>query len=155
MSAGQVTPKYPPGRINHTGPVSTLIGTSTSYTRTIGEYDVYAFAGITGDNHPNHCDEEYARAHGLGGRIAQGSMMVGYVSGAVVKYLDWTGRPAVSYGYDRVRFTKPVHFGDTLTIHYVIVRADDESRKLWADAKITNQRGEIVCVCTHIIYFQE
>jgi acyl dehydratase len=132
-----------------------LIGTGTSYTRTIGEYDIYAFAGISGDNHPNHCDEEYARRVGLGGRVAQGAMMVGYVSGAVTKYLDWTGRPAGSYGYDRVRFTKPVHIGDTLTVHYRIVRADDEKKRLWADATLTNQRGETVCVCTHIIHFQE
>src|SRR2546426_9685552 len=110
----------------HEGPVSTLIGSYTSYTRTIGEYDIYAFAGITRDNHPNHTDEVYAQKAGLGGRVAQGSMMVGYISGAVTKYLDWVGRPAVSYGYDHVRFTKGVHIGDTLTIDYRIVRADDE-----------------------------
>ncbi len=81
--------------------------------------------------------------------------MVGYFSGAVTKYLGWTGRPAVSYGYDRVRFTKPVHIGDRLTVHYRIVRADDEKKRLWADAILTNQRGETVCVCTHIIHFQE
>lgn len=145
---------YPAPRINHKGPVSSLIGTETSYSRTLSEYDIYAFAGISGDNHPNHTDEEYARRVGLGGRVAQGSMFVGYVSGAVTKYLDWVGRPAVSYGYDRVRFTKPVHIGDTLTVHYRIVRADDEKKRLWADATLINQRGETVCVCTHIIHFQ-
>ena len=81
-------------------------------------------------------------------------MMVGYISGAVTKYLDWVGRPAVSYGYDHVRFTKGVHIGDTLTIDYRIVRADDEKRRLWADATLTNQNGETVCVATHIIHFQ-
>jgi 3-hydroxybutyryl-CoA dehydratase len=138
----------------HEGPVSTLIGTSTSYTRTVSEYDIYAFAGISGDNHPNHVDEVYAQRVGLGGRVAQGSMMVGYMSGAVTKYLDWTGRPAVSYGYDNVRFTKPVHIGDTLTVMYKIVRADDQKRRLWADCTLTNQHGETVCVGTHIIHFQ-
>lgn len=140
---------------NHQGPVSTLIGTETSYTRTVSEYDIYAFAGISGDNHPNHVDEEYCRRVGLGARVAQGAMLVGYIAGAVTKYLGMVGRPAVSYGYDRVRFTKSVFIGDTLTVHYRIARADDEKRHLWADATLVNQRGETVCVGTHIIHFQE
>ncbi len=37
--------RFPPTKINHRGPISELIGTETSYTRTIGEYDMYAFAG--------------------------------------------------------------------------------------------------------------
>jgi acyl dehydratase len=139
----------------HRGPVSALIGTETSYTRTVSEYDVYAFAGISGDNHPNHVDEEYCKRMGFGGRIAQGAMLVGYTAGAVSKYLDMVGRPAVSYGYDRARFIKPVRIGDTLTVHYRIVRADDEKKRLWADVTLTNQRGETVCVCTHICHFQE
>lgn len=55
---------FPGARINQRGPVSALIGTGTSCTRTIGEYDISAFAGISGDNHPNHTDEEYARRPG-------------------------------------------------------------------------------------------
>lgn len=139
----------------HQGPVSSLIGTETSYTRTVSEYDIYAFAGISGDNHPNHVDEEYCKRVGLGARVAQGAIFVGYIAGAVTKYLGLIERPAVSYGYDQVRFTKSVFIGDTLTIHYSIVRADDEKKRLWADATLTNQHGEIVCVGTHIIHFLE
>ena len=53
-------------------------------------------------------------------------MLVGYIAGAVTKYLGLIERPAVSYGYDRVRFTKSVFIGDTLTVHYRIARADGE-----------------------------
>lgn len=139
----------------HQGPVSSLIGTETSYTRTVSEYDIYAFAGISGDAHPNHVDEEYCKRMGFGGRIAQGAMLVGYTAGAVSKYLDMIGRPAVSYGYDRARFIKPVRIGDTLKVHYRIARADDERKRLWADVTLTNQRGETVCACTHICHFTE
>lgn len=139
----------------HHGPVSSLLGIETSYTRTVSEYDIYAFAGISGDNHPNHVDEEYCKRVGLGARVAQGAMLVGYIAGAVTKYLGLIERPAVSYGYDRARFTKSVFIGDTLTVHYRIARADDEKKRLWADATLTNQRDETVCVGTHIIHFQE
>ncbi len=139
----------------HRGAVSTLLETETSYTRTVSEYDIYAFAGISGDNHPNHVDEEYCKRVGLGARVAQGAMLVGYIAGAVTKYLGLIARPAVSYGYDNVRFTKSVFIGDTLTVHYRIARADDEKKRLWANATLTNQHGDVVCVGTHIIHFQE
>ena len=42
----------------HTGPVSALIGTETGYSRTVSDYDIYAFAGISGDNHPNYSGGE-------------------------------------------------------------------------------------------------
>ena len=140
--------------VPHTGPLATLVGTETRFTRTLGEYDVYAFGGITGDTHPNHMDEEYCKRMGMGGRIAQGALMVGFIAGAVSKYLMEIERPGMSYGYDRVRFTKPVHIGDTLTVVYRIARVDEAARKAWAEATLTNQRGETVCVGTHVIYFQ-
>ena len=34
------------------------VGDSVSYTKTVGESDIYLFAGITGDFSPNHIDEE-------------------------------------------------------------------------------------------------
>jgi 3-hydroxybutyryl-CoA dehydratase len=33
------------------------IGDSTIFTKTVGEYDVYGFAGISGDFAPNHVNK--------------------------------------------------------------------------------------------------
>jgi acyl dehydratase len=136
------------------GTLASLVGSEARLSRTIAESDVYSFAGITGDSHPNHTDEEYARRQGLGGRVVQGSLLVGLMAGASTHYLAWLKRPAVSYGYDRVRFIKPVRFGDTVTVVYRIVRSDDEKRRAWAEATVTNQRGETVAVGTNILHFQ-
>lgn len=130
-----------------------LVGTSTQFSRTIGESDVYGFAGITGDSHPNHTDEEYARKNGLGGRVVQGSLLMSLIAGASTRYLAWVNRPAVSYGYEGIRFLKPVHFGDTVTVTYKVVRSDDPKRRTWAEATLSNQRGELVAVGTNILYF--
>ncbi len=35
------------------------VGDTTTFTKTVGEYDVYAFAGISGDFAPNHVDKAY------------------------------------------------------------------------------------------------
>lgn len=132
-----------------------LVGSSARLTRTIGESDVYGFAGITGDSHPNHTDEEYARKNGLGGRVAQGSLLLSLMAGASTRYLAWVDRPAVSYGYEAVRFLKPVRLGDTVTVTYKVVRAEAQKRRTWAEATLTNQRGDLVAVGTNILYFTE
>src|SRR5258708_14118108 len=94
------------------------IGLRTRFDKTVSEWDVYLFAGITGDLDPNHVDEEYCRKTSLGHRVAHGALIIGYTSAASTRILQDFDRPMVSVGYDRVRFLKPVYFGDTLTIDY-------------------------------------
>ena len=42
------------------------IGLKVSFSKTVGESDVYLFAGITGDLDPNHVDEEYSKTTPFG-----------------------------------------------------------------------------------------
>jgi len=130
-----------------------LVGTAVSFVKQIGEADLLDFARVTGDSHPNHTDEAYALASGLGGRVAQGSLMVGLIAGASTQYLMQLGRPAVSYGYDRVRFLKLVHIGDRLTIDYRITEVDPAKSNASAQARISNQDGDLVAVGINILHF--
>jgi acyl dehydratase len=57
----------------------------------------------------------------------------------------------VSYGYDRIRFVKPVFIGDTLTVDYLVDRIDEHEGKTFASVSITNQHHDVVCVATHIL----
>src|SRR5207244_2108196 len=111
------------------------IGLRTRLTKTVSESDVYLFAGITGDLDPNHVDEEYCRKTSLGHRIAHGTLIVGYTSAASTRILQDFDRPMVSVGYDRIRFLKPVYFGDTLTIDYEITGIEREWERSWAGAE--------------------
>src|SRR3979409_1204972 len=88
------------------------IGLSTRFSKTVSESDVYLFAGITGDLDPNHVDEEFCRGTTLGHPAAS------------TRILEDFDRPMVSVGYDRIRFLKPVYFGDTITVHYAISSVD-------------------------------
>ncbi|ODT84057.1 MAG: dehydratase [Pelagibacterium sp. SCN 64-44] len=130
-----------------------LVGTAASFVKQIGESDLLDFARVTGDSHPNHTDEAYAVAAGLGGRVAQGSLMVGLIAGASTQYLTQLGRPAVSYGYERVRFLKLVHIGDRLTVDYRIVEVDPAKSNASAQARISNQDGDLVAVGINILHF--
>ena len=127
------------------------VGARTTFTKTVSESDVYLFAGITGDLDPNHVDEEYCRRTSLGHRVAHGALIVGYTSAASTRILQDFDRPMVSVGYDRIRFLKPVYFGDTITVDYEITGIEREKERTLAKIEVRNQRDEVVAVLTHIM----
>ena len=132
------------------------VGDRVEFRKTVGESDVYLFAGITGDLAPNHVDEEYMKASPYGRRIAHGALLVGFMSTTSTMMIDSCvkkGIPEtpVSLGYDRIRFLGPVYIGDTITVAYTITEVDPERSRTRADVVITNQAGETVAVAEHIL----
>jgi acyl dehydratase len=129
------------------------VGDEVTFSKTVSESDVYGFAGITGDFSPNHVNQAYMARTAYGERIAHGALIVGYMSTASTYMLAKADREVVSYGYDRVRFVKAVLIGDTIDVRYVIASVLPKERRTLADVTVTNQRGEVVAVATHIGYF--
>ena len=127
------------------------VGRTVTVRKTVGETDVYLFAGISGDFSPNHVDEEYMKGTRYGRRIAHGALMVAYMSQASTKMCASLPGTIVSYGYDRIRFPAAVFIGDTVTVTYEIVERDEAARKALSRVTCTNQRGEVVAVATHIL----
>jgi 3-hydroxybutyryl-CoA dehydratase len=132
------------------------LGASASFSKTVSESDVYLFAGITGDFAPNHVDEQFMRKTPYGRRIAHGALLVGYMSTAstMVNNLMAERVPSifpVSLGYDRVRFLKPVFLGDTITVRYTVDSIDAAKNRTLAKVEVTNEKGEIVAVATHLM----
>ncbi len=128
------------------------VGMSVSFSKTVGESDVYGFAGISGDFSPNHVDDEYMGKTRYGRRIAHGVLTMAFMSTCSSKLIEALGNPpTVSYGYERVRFIKPVFIGDTLTTQYTVQTVDEEGGRTFSEVKVHNQRGELVSVATHIL----
>jgi acyl dehydratase len=120
--------------------------------RTITEADIVLHAGQTGDFYPHHMDAEWCMTQPFGQRIAHGTLVfsvaVGMTAGAINPL-------AMTYGYDRVRFIKPVFIGDTLRTRVTIREKRDHktpSHGIVVEAlEVTNQRGETVMVCDHLL----
>jgi 3-hydroxybutyryl-CoA dehydratase len=132
------------------------IGDQVSFSKTVGEYDVYGFAGITGDFSGNHVDEEFMKRSVYGRRIAHGVLLVGYMSTCSTMMIakasgTASGETPVSLGYDRIRFLGPVFIGDTITVTYRIAEVDPERRRSRSEIEVRNQNGELVAVAQHIL----
>ncbi len=85
----------------------------TTRGRTVTEADVVAFAGLTGDFHPQHTDAEWAGDSVFGERVAHGLLVLGMAAGLVP--FD----PERVLALRRVRdavFKRPVYLGDTIRV---------------------------------------
>jgi len=133
------------------------VGQSVSFSKTVSESDVYLFAGITGDLAPVHVNQELMQRSPWGQRIAHGALLVGFMSTLstlmVTEARDahTQGETPVALGYDRIRFTAPVFFGDTITLTYTITEVDSEHRRTRADIEARNQRGEVVAAAVGLL----
>ena len=129
------------------------IGDSVSFAKTVGESDVYLFAGITGDFSPNHVNKEIMGGTPYKERIAHGVLSIGFASTTSTLMIEKSGAKAVSLGYDRIRFVGPIFIGDTVTVSYTISEIDEENLRTRADIEVANQRGEVCTVAQHILKF--
>jgi len=116
-------------------------GQRASFTKTVTEADVYAFAGITGDFNPLHVDAEYAKRSRFGERIAHGALTAGLISAVLGMRLPGPGGIYVSQS---LRFLKPVRFGDTVTATAEVISFRPDKRVLTLRTACANQRGEAV-----------
>lgn len=131
--------------------IETLRGRRARFSKTVGESDIYLFAGISGDFARAHVDEAWCARQPFGRRVAHGVLLMSFMSTCSTLVLEGFDRAALSLGYDRVRFTRPVHIGDTVTCTYEIVEVDTARRRTTGRIEMTNQDGATVAVASHIL----
>ncbi len=120
--------------------------------RTITEADIVAHAGQTGDFFPHHMDAEWCATQEFGQRIAHGTLV--FSVGVGMTATDINPR-AMSSGYDRLRFLKPVFIGDTIRARATIKDKRDHARRAGHEIvvellEVSNQTGENVLIAEHL-----
>lgn len=131
-----------------------VIGASRSSSgRTITEADVVLHAGQTGDFYPHHMDAEWCKTQPFGQRIAHGTLVFSVAVGQTAGEIN---PEAFSYGYDRLRFIKPVFIGDTITSRCTIKEKRDDAKRpahgvVVEQVEAVNQRGETVLAAEHLL----
>ena len=117
------------------------VGDTASFSKTITEYDVYGFAGITGDFNPVHINNEKAKESMFGERIAHGMLSASLISTVLGTQLP--GEGTVYLGQD-IKFKLPVKFGDTLTAKVEVLEKNDDKQIIKLLTQVHNQHGKIV-----------
>jgi len=122
--------------------------TFESQARTVEAGDVSLFAGLTGDFNPLHTDEETARQTPLKGRIAHGLLTLGISGGQQNQLGLFEGTTLALLGLDKLRFTAPVRFGDTIHTELTVKETRESSKPdrgiVIFETAVKNQRGETV-----------
>ncbi len=121
-----------------------------SIRRTISEGESMLFNSLVLDMHPYVGDEIFARKEGVfGRRLVAGAMVFSYGLGLVATNCV----NAFSYGYDKLRFIKPVFIGDTI----YTIRTNLEKRPRYKDMglvrasyEVFKNEGELVLYCEHL-----
>jgi 3-hydroxybutyryl-CoA dehydratase len=117
------------------------IGDTAVFSKTISEFDIYQFAGLTGDYNPMHIDQEYAKDTFFKGRIAHGMLTGSFISTVLGMKLPG---PNSIYLSQTFRFTAPVKIGDTIKAAVEVLEKRDDKRMIKLKTQVWNQREELV-----------
>ena len=118
------------------------IGDKASFTKTVSDADVVAFAQVTGDCQPLHLDDGFAAKTRFKKRIAHGMLSAGFISAALGTKL--APKNVVVYLSQQMRFRLPVGIGDTITAETEVTAIDAEKRIATVRTDCVNQHGEAV-----------
>jgi acyl dehydratase len=127
-----------------------------TFGRTITEADIVIHAGQTGDFFPHHMDAEWVKTQEFKRRIAHGTLILSIAIGMTANEINPV---SFSYGYDKVRFIRPVFIGDTITVKATISEKRDHPKRpadgyMVEQVEVFNQNQEIVLVCQHLYLVQ-
>ena len=114
------------------------LGQSASFSKTVTEHDIYTFAGITGDFNPAHINEDYGKGTRFGGRIAHGILSAGFISTVIAMQLPG---PGTIYLSQNLKFTAPVHIGDTVTATVTVTAVDPARNRALLSTACTTKGG--------------
>ena len=121
-----------------------------SIRRTISEGESMAFNALVMDMHPYVADEIFAKEEGVfGRRIVAGAFVFSLGLGLVANNCV----TAFSYGYDRLRFIKPVFIGDTIYTIRTNLRKRPRTETMGlvtVSYEVFKHPGELVLYCEHL-----
>ena len=134
-----------------------VLGDSRSTTgRTITDADIVLHAGQSGDFYPHHMDEEWCKTQPFKRRIAHGTLIFSIGVGLCAGLIN---EVAMTYGYEKLRFIRPVFINDTIKAKVTIKEKKDHKKPgygIVSEAlEVFNQNDELVMVCEHLLLVEK
>lgn len=113
----------------------------TSPSRLVTTDDIDAWASLTGERHPVHMDDAFARAAGFRGRVAHGLFSLALVEGLKAGLGVFEQSVIASLGWNNVKFSAPLYPGESVHLRLTLVSKRDSSKP---GKGIAEERGVLV-----------
>jgi acyl dehydratase len=101
-------------------------------------------------------DEEWCKTQPFQKRIAHGTLIFSIAVGLTANEIN---EVSMTYGYERLRFTRPVFIGDTIRVEVKIKDKTDHKKPGFGLVvelvEVYNQHRELVMVCEHILLVEK
>ncbi|HXH82018.1 MAG TPA: MaoC/PaaZ C-terminal domain-containing protein [Candidatus Tectomicrobia bacterium] len=122
-----------------------------SPARTLTDAHFLFFAGMTGDAHPIHYDDEYAKRTRFGRRLTHGLLLTGLTAVGASTLAPLIEDSIVAFVEQTARFRAPVFIGDTVKPDHEVIALERRRSAglLTLRVTLTNQRGEVVLEGEH------
>ena len=121
-------------------------------SRTVTAGDIDFHAKESGDYFPHHMDEAWCNTQPFKHRIAHGTLIFTIAVGLTA---DFVNEVSMTYGYERLRFIRPVFINDTIQVTVTIKDKKDHKKPGYGLVtelvECFNQHGELVMVCEHLL----
>jgi len=122
--------------------------------RKITEADVLAFAALTGDAHPLHYDDAYARTTRFGRPIVHGLHLMALTALGAAPLSEQLEDSMIALLEQQASFKQPVFKDDTVRPEFEIERIEQRPGREWGkltiNVRLINQRNETVLEGRHL-----
>jgi 3-hydroxybutyryl-CoA dehydratase len=122
-----------------------------SPSKTLTDAHFLFFAGLTGDAHPIHYDDEYAKKTRFGRRLAHGLLLTSLTAVGASTLGPLIEDSLVAFVEQSSRFVTPAFIGDTILPEHEVVALDRKRSAGLVTLRVTltNQRGETILEGQH------
>jgi acyl dehydratase len=117
--------------------------------------DIDRYAELTGERHPVHMDDSFARAAGFRGRIAHGLFGLALIEGLKAQLGCFERSVIASLGWDKVKFLAPLEPGDSVHLELTLVDRRPSARPgrgiATEHGALRRQDGTVVTSGDHVV----
>ena len=128
-----------------------IVGDSRTFSKTISDADVRAFAIISGDINPIHLDDTYAAKTRFGKRIVHGALLASFISNVVGNQIPGSGSIYLS---SSLKFRAPTFINDTVTTTATIITIRSDKPIYTLECICKNQHGEVLCEGQAVVLYE-
>ena len=122
-----------------------------SPSKTLTDAHFMFFAGMSGDTHPLHYDDEYAKQTRFGRRLAHGLLLTSLTAVGASTLSPFIEGSIVAFVEQATRFKGPAFVGDTVKPRHEVIALERKRSAGLLTLRVTleNQRGEVILEGEH------